>query len=751
MSFFEELKRRNVIRVGIAYVVVAWLVMQFADVVLNNIAAPGWVFQVIMLVLAIGFPLVLIFAWAFEMTPEGLKKEKDVDRSQSITPQTGKKLNNTILVLMALAIGYLLFDKFSGPTQPGTDHFSQQTASQTTNANEKSALTPVEATPKPPISRQSIAVLPFDNRSRLEDDEFFVQGIHDDLLTNLARIGSLKVISRTSVTKYKDTEKTIPEIAAELGVANIMEGAVQRAGSTVRINVQLIDAKTDEHLWAEIFDRQLSAENLFVIQSEISQAIADALKTTLTNEEQQRINTVPTQNLAAYEAYLHGRQRMATRESEQLEQAVASFRQATELDPQFALAWVGLADSYNLLRAYGAMPNNEAQPLVQAAIEQALRLDPQLGEAHTTLASLQSQIGDWEQAEASYRKAIELSPNYAQAYHWYSDSLLYRGALHIDDALSLALKAVELDPNSPIISVHLADAYENKGLYQMAERQYAKGIELYPEFFPGILGLADLLTYEVSRYPEALGYHEKAIERDPGNIGPYFGAMNIYLEIGDEQKAQAARERLAEVNPDREWAGVADAVYNATKGNAAGVREAVNWTLPRAAGNRWLQQLLASKLVSVGETGKALELYLAANPGWTDTGQWDRLVDHAGPGTACQVAWLLIHSGDETNGTGLLARASRYAEEELPAVVEHAESHGAIFCQLARGDKQKALATLETLLAHEHLFGWDSAVRSTLFDLIRDEPRYIAAMQERERKIALQRADIEATEAEGAP
>jgi hypothetical protein len=196
MSFINELKRRNVIRVGIAYVVVAWLIMQFADVVLNNIAAPDWVFQAIMLVLAIGFPLVLLFAWAFEMTPDGLKKEKDVDRSQSIAPVTGKKLNNTILILMALAIAYLLFDKFS---ESGSEPFSGEATVQTTEiSDEKRALTPASGS-----ADGSIAVLPFANRSNDEEDLFFTDGIHDDLLTQLAKIDDLKVISRTSVMKYR--------------------------------------------------------------------------------------------------------------------------------------------------------------------------------------------------------------------------------------------------------------------------------------------------------------------------------------------------------------------------------------------------------------------------------------------------------------------------------------------------------------------------------------------------------------------
>ncbi|HSM69460.1 MAG TPA: hypothetical protein VK830_07080, partial [Xanthomonadales bacterium] len=197
MSFFDELKRRNVFRVGIAYTIGAWILVQVADILLETFGAPGWTMQFIVVVLIIGFPLAVFFAWAFELTPEGVKREAEVDRSDSIAPQTGKKLNNTILVLMALAIGYLLYDKFTG-----ADPFSPEVAQQTAvSGEEKRALTP--DIPSPSISRKSIAVLPFQNRSRNEDDAFFVEGIHDDLLTNLARIGSLKVISRTSVAQYK--------------------------------------------------------------------------------------------------------------------------------------------------------------------------------------------------------------------------------------------------------------------------------------------------------------------------------------------------------------------------------------------------------------------------------------------------------------------------------------------------------------------------------------------------------------------
>jgi TolB-like protein/cytochrome c-type biogenesis protein CcmH/NrfG len=540
---------------------------------------PDWAPKLVLLFLLIGFVPALIFAWAFELTPEGIKREKEVDRTQSIAPQTGKKLNNAILVLMALAIAYLLFDKFSGSRDSGPEANSI-VASAVSSDGEEVNLTLTPQVAKPAVTRQSIAVLPFDNRSPDANDAYFAEGIHDDLLTNLARISALKVISRTSVTQYKGTTKTIPQIAAELGVAHIMEGAVQRAGDSVRINVQLIDAQTDEHLWAEIFDRDLSAQNLFAIQSEISQAIADALKTTLTSEEQQRINTAPTQNLAAYEAYLRGRQLMATRESKKLEQAIDTLREATTLDPRFALAWVGLADSHALLAAYGTLGRVEAIAAMQTATAKALSLDPELGEAHTSLAYLQNWTNEWNKAEVSYRKAIELSPNYAQAYHWYSNALK-SFPLRVDEAIALAQKAVELDPNSSIISLNLADSYETKGLYSMAEQQYRKSIQLDPDFVRGYSALAETLTYNISRYPEALRNQRKAIELDPGNIGHYGTLVDIYSDMGNFSHAQAVIERMSEVDSKHEANGYADVTFNAFSGNNAGVREAVNWTLPK--------------------------------------------------------------------------------------------------------------------------------------------------------------------------
>jgi TolB-like protein len=279
ISFFAELKRRNVFKVAAAYIIVGWLIMQAGDTLAPALHLPDWVNSTLAFFLILGFPLALILAWAFEMTPEGIKKEREVDRTQSITQVTGQKLNRTIIALMAAALAYFAWDKF-GASPHGDVDLAQKSTDGISNTQKS--------------GKKSIAVMPFRNRSASEENaEFFSDGVHDELLTNLSRIKELKVISRTSVMNYRDTTKNMKQIGEELGVANILEGGVQRAGDTVRINVQLIDAATDEHLWAKVYDRQLTAENIFAIQTEIAHAIADALEATLSPREQELLATPP--------------------------------------------------------------------------------------------------------------------------------------------------------------------------------------------------------------------------------------------------------------------------------------------------------------------------------------------------------------------------------------------------------------------------------------------------------------------------
>jgi TolB-like protein len=742
MSFIEELKRRNVFKVGIAYLVGSWILIQVADILFENIGTPGWVMQTMLVFLGLGFFVALFFAWAFEMTPEGIKREADVDRSQSITNQTGKKLNSALVVMLALAIGYILFDKISGPEPVSTPAVD-------TAASDSTLDTQPAADSGPVISQQSIAVLPFDNRSPDANDAYFTEGIHDDLLTNLARIGSLKVISRTSVTQYKDTEKTIPQIAAELGVAHIMEGAVQRSGNQVRINVQLIDAQTDEHLWAEIFDRELTANNLFAIQSEISQAIADALETTLSADEQQGINTVPTQNLLAYEAYLRGKQLQATREAASMEQGLAEFEKAVELDPQFALAWLGIGDSLVLLTSYGTYPGKESYERAGEAVDRALAINNRLGEAYASLALILTIKNEWALAEAAHIKSIELSPNYATAYHWYSNDL-NNFPLRVDESIELALKAHELDPYSPVINANLAGSYSSKGLYSMAERQEKRLIELHPKLSIGYAGLGNLYAYSLGQFAKAISNYEKAVELSPGNIFQKTSLVEIYLEVGDFEKVAEIQAEISDLSPDHLAAAYSDVMVNLYKSNVSATSEAINYALPKAQGIPGLVNLLATIKASQGDLQGARDIYLANQPGWLVPEQWTELINGFSR-DACLVPWVLIQTGDDQLGRKLLEQASRFIEEDLPAMMEHADTYLPGICQAARGDFEKTLTSLETILNHNHLLNWKVTLGLPLFDPIRDDPRFDVIEQEYERKIAIQRSEIEAMRSVAGP
>ena len=326
MSFFGELKRRNVFRVAIAYLIMAWLVLQVVDVVGPILDLQTSISRAVLVFLAVGFVISLVVAWAYELTPKGVKREKDIDRSQSITHVTGRKLDFAIIGVLAVVLAFFALDRFVWNVHDAE---------------------PVAATGG---LDKSIAVLPFANLSADESDAYFIFGIHNDILTQLHKLSGIdKVISRTSVERYRVTDMTIPEIAAELGVAWILEGGVQRSGDTVRVNVQLIAASDEDHELAEIYDRELTTANVFDIQSEIAMAIAESLQAALTDDEASDLDELPTESLAAWEKYQLGKYAIREgRSSEGLAQGCEYFEELIEIDENFALTHVGLADAITL-------------------------------------------------------------------------------------------------------------------------------------------------------------------------------------------------------------------------------------------------------------------------------------------------------------------------------------------------------------------------------------------------------------------
>jgi len=547
-DFLQELKRRNVFRVGVAYVVIAWVLAQVAELALDSFDAPVWVMKSILLLLTLGFPLALFFAWAFELTPEGLKKEKEVDRSQSITRQTGRKLDFFIIGVLVIAVGLLLVDKFAlQPEAVEPASVSAQLKSQATGDDEK-----------------SIAVIPFVDMSPAKDQEYFTDGLTENLLNALAQIGEIKVAGRTSSFAFKGRNEDLRSIGVQLNVQNILEGSVQKAGNRIRITAQLVDANDGFHLWSETFDRNLN--DIFAVQDEITVAVVKALRATLLGQEVITIGY--SGDFEAYNAYLRGRSYESQGTFEGWETANEQFRLAIEIDPDMALAWAGLAESIAGQTGFSTGFSEGFEQARQAA-QKALDIDPELAEAHLAMAEVQrSHDWDWNAVEGSLRRALESRPGdpdirsrLAQLMAISGDSAgallqideaLSRDPLNLavqrwrtwmlvaldrnDEAVAAAQYLMEMQPDRGGSGVLLSVAHYENGQYQLALEAAQR------EVFPFLR-----LTVEAIDY-YALG-DKKTAEAKLAQLVKEFGddvsyqVAAIYSLWGDTDRAFAALER----------------------------------------------------------------------------------------------------------------------------------------------------------------------------------------------------------------
>jgi TolB-like protein/Tfp pilus assembly protein PilF len=465
-NFFDELKRRNVYKVAVAYAVIAWLLIQGASILFPTFEAPPWVMKAFVVMVAAGFVIALVLAWAFEMTPEGMKRTEDIGPKEKIPQWSPRKFAALMLVLVVAAaslLGYQVFRKNSSAPS--------------------SAIVNADAPPK------SIAVLPFDNLSRDPDNAFFAEGVQDEILTRLAKVADLKVISRTSTQRFKSAPSDLREIARQLGVTNILEGSVQRANDQVRVNVQLINAVTDAHLWAEIYDRKLT--DIFTAESDIAKTIAETLQAKLTGSEKVAMSKKPTENSEAYELYLKGRFFWNKRTSADLPKSVEYFNQAIAKDPNYALAYSGLADAYVLYPDYGVGAPDEFYPKAKEMALKALDLEPSLGAPHAALGAVYTNFEhDFAKAIAEFDRAVQLDPNYATAHQWKTTPLSALG--EFDQAIAEDKKAIGLDPLSLIVNADLAFNYINAHRLDAAVAQCRKTLEIDPNFHVvrGYLGVA---------------------------------------------------------------------------------------------------------------------------------------------------------------------------------------------------------------------------------------------------------------------
>jgi len=516
-NFFAELKRRNVYKVAVAYIVAGWALSQGIAQVLPVFDIPNLVIRLIVLLIIVGLPVALILAWMFEMTPEGIKRTATADAM----PAAARSKKHTWIYVVVIA----------GLFSIGLFFLGRYTASRTAEDGRPGG---------PSLPQKSIAVLPFDNLSRDPDNAYFAEGVQDEILTRLAKVADLKVISRTSTQHFKSAPENLPQIAKQLGVTNILEGSVQKAADQVRVNVQLINAITDAHVWADTYDRKLT--DIFAVESEIAKNIAETLQARLSGSEKTSIAKTPTVNPEAYELYLKGRFFWNKRTGTDLRKAIDYFNQAIAKDPNYALAYVGLADSYLLLSSYAAVSPAESLPPARSALKKALELDDSLAEAHASFGLLTTLELDLHRALDELKRAVELKPNYATAHHWLA--LAHLTLAQFDSAISEAKRAIELDPLSLVINADTSWIYFSARRYDEAEAQVRKTLEIGPQFFLAHYYLGEVLQFK-AHLSEAIAEFQKAFEL---NNDPYSLAMlgQAYGRNGQRDEAQKILARLNE-------------------------------------------------------------------------------------------------------------------------------------------------------------------------------------------------------------
>ena len=549
-NFLAELKRRNVYKVAVAYAVVGWLVIQVSSTVLPTFHAPEWVVQTLVVLVAIGFPIALVIAWAFELTPEGLKRAEDVDLAMKRRPKSHAWIY-VVAVGAVLSIGLFMLGRYG--------------------FREKNSST-VE------LPAKSIAVLPFDNLSEDKSNAYFAEGVQDEILTRLAKVADLKVISRTSTQHFKSAPDNLPQIAKQLGVMNILEGSVQKANDQVRVNVQLINALTDAHLWAETFDRKLT--DIFAVESEIAKTIADTLQAKLTGSEKTAMSKKPTANPEAYELYLKGRFFWNKRTSADLRKAVDYFNQAIAKDSNYALAYAGLADAFAMYPDYGVEAPADAYPRAKSAAMKALELDNTLGQPHAALGLVYANFEhDFAKSIGEFERAAQLDPNYATAHQWINTGLEPTG--QFDRSIAETKHAIELDPLSLIINADLAYSYFNARRFDDALAQSQKTLEIDPSFHVarGYLGLA--LQFK-GQLAEAIPEFRTAAA---SNDEPFSQALlgQALARAGMRDEAKRILSRLEERARDHFVTGWSLAVIRLALGDKEGALAALDLALQQHA------------------------------------------------------------------------------------------------------------------------------------------------------------------------
>lgn len=530
MSLFAELKRRNVLRVGAAYVVAAWLVIQVVETIFPAFGFGDAAVRIVTIAFAVGLVPVLILAWAFELTPDGLKKDSEIDHSLASASGSGKKLDRIIMVVLAVALGYFAFDKFVLDPQRAAKR-QELVAGQVEEARQQGRTDALVAS----YGNRSIAVLPFVNMSDDASNEFFSDGISEELLNLLARIPDLRVISRSSAFSFKGKNLEIPEIAERLNVAHILEGSVRKAGNRVRITAQLIEARSDTHEWSHTYDRTL--DDIFAVQDEIAAAVVAQLKITLLGAAPKAQETDP----AAYALFLQARHLGRQFTVESLEQSIGLYQQALAIDPQYAPAWDHLSAGYSNQADFGLLPMEEGYAKARAAAEKAVAINPEYSGAYASLGWIAMRYDkDLAQSARYYQQALALDP--ADTANIRSAAVLIQNLGRLDEAISLNESANVRDPLNPIGHYNLGITYLFAGRWDDAIASFQTALRLSP----GIIGAHNKIgTALLFKADAEAALDEFAQEQGDEDYGAKAQTLALY-SLGRQQEYEAMREKLIE-------------------------------------------------------------------------------------------------------------------------------------------------------------------------------------------------------------
>jgi len=710
MSLFAELKRRNVLKVAIAYIVTSWLVAQVAQLAAESFGAPEWVMKMFITLLALGFPFAVIFAWAFEMTPEGIKKEKEIDRSQSITRVTGQKLNYTIIGLLALALGYFAYDKFL--LTPAT-------------------TVPVQVTETEEVRQdglQTIAVLPFLNMSEDTSNEYFSDGLTEELLNILAKIKELRVAGRTSSFAFKGKNEDLRSIGEKLNVKSILEGSVRKDDkrNRVRITAQLIDVEDGYHLWSETYDRDL--DDIFAIQEEIARKVAEALRVTLLGEDEVRLSAQTTTDLSAYDLYLRGLEQLNTYSFASLKVAISTFEQASKLDPVYVPARLKLAESWIESAFTGAVSQAEAIEVGRPILDSILEQDPTNSDAHVLSSRFYRFEREIDLAGKELSLAMDHNPRNVDALRGMGRMLLNAGNVQI--GMEYLEESFRIDPYSVAVLWDLGMGAAFMLKPQETEK-YARRIgELQPDspnryWGPGI---AYLFAGNLVR---SLDYQLKTVHMDVDDFEITANIASTWLDLGDLEQAEHWAKQADEIGADQPLPILSRIMiygYREQHGLAGDLaRRALDRKLDNRLGSSFfIRSAYISNLVRQQKITEALEYYRAEIPeAFDDSLQLD-LQTPLRADQFLDIA-LLLQIGDPTSeqASELIDAAEQKMQLRDDSFLPWQRSLDRASVAAARGDKETALQQLHQAYERQLRMRWRERLTSSIaFNGLRNEPEY---------------------------